>query len=72
MCRMASRDIMLDFWSDCLSKMDQQEFKLESEEAKKCAIQIVQRVLQLYKKRDGEKIVLGIIDYQDWDMSKRF
>lgn len=63
MGRMASREIMVDFWNDCLSKLDQQTFNLESEEAKKEAIQVVQRVLRDIALSEGDDVALRVIHY---------
>jgi len=64
MPRMASVEQMTEFWNRCLSTLDRQVDPLPSEEAKKEAIQAVQRTLRAYLgEEDGEKIVLSILSY---------
>jgi len=71
MPRMAGRGIMLEFWEDCLAKLDQQTFPLESEEAKKAAIQAVQRTLRYYLREKGEETVIRILEYDHWATDER-
>jgi hypothetical protein len=55
---------MKDFWNRCLSALDQQVIPLESEQAKKCAIQAVQRVLRSMMDGDcGSELILAIVSY---------
>jgi hypothetical protein len=63
----ANTDLMNEFWGKCLSKLDQQEFSLQSEESKKCAIQCVQRVLGSF----DEESAIKIIRYKNWNCKKR-
>ncbi len=61
---MASISDMTEFWTRCLIALDSQVEPLPSEEAKKMAIQAVQRTLRSYlADEDGEKLVLSIISY---------
>lgn len=62
---MATLERMEEFWNRCLSALDQQVIPLPSEEAKKCAIQAVQRTLGAYlDDEDGAKTVLSILSYK--------
>lgn len=49
------------FLNSCLSALDKQVFALESEEAKRCAIQAVQRVLRDVLRNSGEDVALEIL-----------
>lgn len=52
-----------DFRLRCLEVLDQQEFPLETEKAKKCAIQAVHRVIRDIYLNDGKDEALKIIRY---------
>ena len=72
MPRMASVEQMTEFWNRSLIALDGQVSPLPSEEAKKMAIQAVQRTLRSYlADDDGEKLVLSIISYCKHDTINR-
>jgi hypothetical protein len=61
--RRENKGLMDEFWKECLKTMEEQVFPLESQEAKRCAIQAVHRTLRRHLSEGGEEIVLRIIRY---------
>ena len=66
MTRMASVEEIEEFMDLCLSKLDAQVFALESDEAKRSAIQAVRYTLRSYADRYGMESVLQILAYGNY------